>query len=101
VTIAAGNVAGTPGAPVNSVQFNNAGVFGGSNNLLFDNANSYVYANVAQYIGYQPTPPNEANAVALYSNVAGAGGTGLYFTSSLDNDELISKRKAIVYSLVL
>ena len=36
VTIASGNVAGTPGAPVNSVQFNNAGVFGGNSKFTFD-----------------------------------------------------------------
>jgi hypothetical protein len=96
--LATGNatVGGNPGA----IQFNDGGSFGGSDNLLFDNANSYVYANVTQYIGYQTTPPNEANAVAVYSNVVGAGGTGLYFTSSAANDELVSKSKAIVFSII-
>jgi hypothetical protein len=52
-----------------------------------------VFANTA-------TPANVANAVAVYSNVVGSGGTGLYFTSTSANDELVSKGKAIVYAII-
>ena len=90
----------TPGGNLGAVQFNQAGVFGGSNNLLFDYANSYIYANVAQYIGYKSTPPNVANTVAIYSNAVGGGGTGLYFTTAAASDELVSKSKAIVYAII-
>jgi hypothetical protein len=38
--------------------------------------------------------------VVIYSNVVGAGGTGLYFTSAAANDELVSKSKAIVFSII-
>lgn len=38
--------AGTPSAPVNSIQYNNAGVFGGSSNLLFD-GNLTTYTNLS------------------------------------------------------
>ena len=89
-----------PGGNPGAIQFNDGGVFGGNDNLLFDYANSYIYANATQYIGYQATPPNEANAVALYSNVTGSGGTGLYFTSASANDELVSKSKAIVFAII-
>lgn len=33
---------GTPAAPTKSVQFNNAGVFGGSGNFFWDNTNQYL-----------------------------------------------------------
>jgi hypothetical protein len=88
--------AGSTGA----IQFNQNGEFGGSNNLLFDSGNSYIYANTAQYIGYQPTPPNVANTVAIYSNAIGSGGTGLYFTSNDAADELVSKSTAIVFAII-
>ena len=89
-----------PGGNVNAIQFNANSIFGGSDNLLFDSANSYVYANAAQYIGYQPQPPILANSVVLYSNTAGGGGTGLYFNSTAAADELVSKSKAIVYGII-
>jgi hypothetical protein len=94
------DIAATPGGNTASIQFNQHGSFGGSDNLLFDWGNSYIYANATQYIGYQATPPDIANAVALYSNVTGSGGTGLYFTSSSANDELVSKSKAIVFAII-
>ena len=90
----------TPGGNPGAVQFNNGGTFGGDDTFLFDSANSYLYTNVSQYLGYQTTPPNEANAVAVYSNVIGSGGTGLYFTSNSANDELVSKSAAIVFSII-
>jgi hypothetical protein len=89
-----------PGGNVGAIQFNANSIFGGSDNLLFDSANSYVYANAAQYIGYRPQPPILANAVVLYSNTAGGGGTGLYFNSAAAADELVSKSKAIVYGII-
>jgi len=89
-----------PGGNVNAIQFNANSIFSGSDNLLFDSANSYVYANAAQYIGYQPQPPILANSVVLYSNTAGGGGTGLYFNSAAAADELVSKSKAIVYGII-
>lgn len=89
-----------PGGNTTAVQFNQNGVFGGSNNFLFDLGNSYIYANATQYIGYQTIPPNVANTVAIYSNTVGSGGTGLYFTSTAANGELVSKSKAIVYALI-
>jgi hypothetical protein len=37
---ASGGGSGSPASPVNSVQFNNAGAFGGTSNLLWDNTNN-------------------------------------------------------------
>jgi hypothetical protein len=102
VTIAAGNVAGTPGVPVNSVQFNNAGTFGGNSKFTFDSANTKVGITGQLVLGnIATTPTATANSAALYNNTEGAGGTGVYVRSTTVDDELISKRKALAYSLVL
>ena len=89
-----------PGGNPGAVQFNGGGTFSGDDKFLFDSANSYLYTNAAQYIGYQATPPIYANSVVLYSNTAGGGGTGLYFNSAAAADELVSKSKAIVYGII-
>jgi len=82
------------------VQFNQGGVFGASANLTFDYGNNKLTMLGYQVFGNTATPANVANAVALYSNITGSGGTGLYFTSSSANDELVSKSKAIVFAII-
>jgi hypothetical protein len=97
-TIATGNA--TVGGANTEVQFNNSGAFGANINLTYDFANSKLTLIGHQVFGNTATPANVANSVAVYSNVVGAGGTGLYFTSSAANDELVSKSKAIVFSII-
>jgi hypothetical protein len=88
------------------IQYNNDTTFGASAALTFDFANNVLgVAGKISLVGSQlfvntPRPTNIANTVAIYSNVIGVGGTGLYFTSNVANGELISKNKAIVYSLI-
>ena len=82
------------------VQFNQGGVFGASANLTFDYSNNKLTMLGYQVFGNTATPANVANSVALYSNVTGSGGTGLYFTSASANDELVSKSKAIVFAII-
>jgi hypothetical protein len=82
------------------IQFNNGSGFGASANLAFDYGNNSLLLNGYQVFGNNATPANVANSVALYSNAVGSGGTGLYFTSSSAQDELVSKAKAIVYSII-
>ena len=102
VTIASGNITTSPGAPVNSVQFNNAGAFGGNSKFTFDSANTKVGITGQLVLGnIASTPAATANSAALYNATEGAGGTGVYVRSTTVSDELISKRKAIAYSLVL
>jgi hypothetical protein len=36
----------------------------------------------------------------LYGNIAGSGGTGVYFVDGSTSDELVSKSKAIVYGII-
>ena len=93
--------AGQPAAGSNTqVQFNQGGSFGASASLTFDYVANKLTLSGYQVFGNTATPANVANAVALYSNAVGSGGTGLYFTSSSANDELVSKSKAIVYGII-
>lgn len=88
------------------IQFNRANVFGASANLTFNYSSNIfgvtgqILLSGSQILANVVTPTNIANTVILYSNTTGVGGTGLYFTSNVANDELISKSKSIVYSLI-
>ena len=90
----------TAGGANTQLQFNNNNSFGGSANLAFNTANNQLFLSGFQAFANTATPANVANAVAVYSNVIGGGGTGLYFTSASANDELVSKGKAIVYGII-
>jgi hypothetical protein len=88
------------------IQFNNNSTFGASPSLTFDFGNSILGVTGqirlagSQVLNNISRPANIANTVILYSNTVGVGGTGLYFTSTATLGELISKNKAIVYSLI-
>jgi hypothetical protein len=95
------NVGSTPGGDNTDIQFNNNGVFAGSANLTFNIPNSQIRINGSEVFGnIGVIPGNIANAVVVYSNAVGQGGTGLYFTSSARNDELVSRRNAIIYGII-
>ena len=97
--IVTGNVASVAGANT-EIQFNQAGAFGATGSLAFDYANNQLILQGTQLLGFANTPSNVSNSVALYSNTVSTGGTGLYFTSSAASGELVSKAKAIVYSII-
>jgi hypothetical protein len=96
--IATGNA--SAGGANTQIQFNSSGTFAGSANLAFDSANNQLYLAGHQTFVNTTIPTNTANAVAVFSNVPGGGGTGLYFTSAAATDELVSKSKAIVYGII-
>lgn len=96
--IATGNA--TVGGANRNIQFNNGGSFAGNANFSFDYANSLITITGAQAFGNTATPTNVSNAVTVYSNAVGSGGTGLYVTSSSAADELVSKSKAIVFAII-
>jgi hypothetical protein len=100
--IAYGNIAGTPpSAPVNSVQFNNAGAFGGNSAFTFDVVNSKLGITGQVVLGnIATTPTATANSAALYNATEGSGGTGVYVKSTTVDDELCSKTKAIVFGII-
>ena len=100
-TAAAGSVAGAN----TQVQFNNEGNFGASANLTFTDTNQLnIAGNVNLTAGLQladtATPGSVANTTVLYGNVAGSGGTGVYFVDGSTADELVSKSKAIVFGII-
>lgn len=90
----------SPGLPNTAVQFNVANVFTGSSNFLFDSATAKLTLTGHMAYGNTATPVAVANAVALYSNAMGSGGTGLYFVNGSTTDELVSKSTAIVFSII-
>jgi hypothetical protein len=99
--ISTGNTV-VPGGSNTAVQFNNGdGTFGGNANLTFDRATSRLTLTGTAALAYQSAPPTSvANTATMVANTPGSGGTGIYFTNGSDQDELISKSKAIVFSII-
>jgi hypothetical protein len=96
--IATGNA--TVGGANTQIQFNDSNSFGATANLTFDKSTNRLTLTGHQALANVATPANVANSVVIYSNAVSAGGTGLYFTSAAANDELVSKSKAIVFSII-
>jgi hypothetical protein len=46
------------------------------------------------------TPAAVTNASLVYGGSVGTGSTGVYFRNTVKNDELISKSKALVFSMI-
>jgi len=97
-----GTVNSHPGGATSQIQFNNNGAFGASAALTFDSVNNTLTLagkQVLQNIG-NAIPTAVANATTIYSNPTSGGGTGLYVKTNDANDELISKSRAIIYSII-
>ena len=92
--------ASTPGGPNTAVQFNIDNVFSGDANLLFDNSTGTLTLTGTEIFGNVSTPSYSGNGVAVYNNVVGQGGTGLYVKNATVDQELVSKSKAIIFSLI-
>lgn len=92
----------TPGGPENSIQINVGNTFYGDIDFQYDYANGQLLLD-GYFIMYDiPTPPvGAANSVSMYHQPVGAGGTGLYVTTNTIDDEVCSRKKAIVFGLVL
>ena len=93
------------GLTVNNIRIQNNNIFNISteNVLLGDGADPKGgVLNIANR-SLLSTPSTPLGYVKLYSrDVVGTGGTGLYFVNTLGTgDELISKTKAFLYSLIL
>jgi hypothetical protein len=82
------------------IQFNDSNSFGATANLTFDKSTNRLTLAGHQALANVATPANVSNSVVIFSNAVSAGGTGLYFTSAAANDELVSKSKAIVFSII-
>ena len=93
---------GVPGGSNTQIQFNQNETFGASAALTFDfSSNTLTLSGVQTLtnIGNRTVTPI-ANTTILNSNPPGQGGTGLFFTSPGVSDELISRRKALIYSII-
>jgi hypothetical protein len=93
------------GLTVNNIRIQNNNIFNiaSENVLLGDGADPKGgVLNIANR-SLVSTPSTPSGYVKLYSrNTVGTGGTGLYFVNTLGTgDELISKTKAFLYSLIL
>ena len=100
VPIATGNTV-VPGGSNTAVQFNDNGTFGGNAAFAFDYANSQMSLDGTLALVYNgATPSSIANTATVTSDIPGSGGTGLYFNNNSNQDELISKSKAIVFSII-
>lgn len=105
--IATGDVTTAAAGTDTQIQFNDAGQFGASSSLTFvtETVSGSTVGQV-QLLGSQlfanigAAPAAVANSVAVYHNVESGGGTGLYIKSATTDQELVSKAKAIVYSII-
>jgi hypothetical protein len=96
---------------VNGIQralINSNGLFSGNINIRNNNivniaTDNILFDSVLNIPNRISTPSTPSGYVKLYSkNTPGTGGTGLYFVNTIGtNDELISKTKALLYSLIL
>jgi hypothetical protein len=83
----------SPGAPVNSVQFNSAGAFGGDSNFIFDSATDVLNVNGNVGIGSLSTPADRlvvtgANAVVRVKSTTFNQGTLVLEDSSVGVKQL-------------
>ena len=83
------------------IQYNDGGVLGANAAFAFDYATSRLTINGTTAMGYTSVPPTVvANSATMIANIPGSGGTGIYFNNNSNQDELISKSKAIVFSII-
>lgn len=54
-----------------------------------------------QYVEEASTPSAVAGSTIVFADTQGSGGTGLYFVKGTDTGEFVSKKKSIVYALIL
>lgn len=84
------------------IQFNDGGSFGATANLTFNKVTNVLTLQGSQALGNIGTPPSSvSNAVVIYNNATGPGGSGLYAITSSTNDELTAYNKAKLLSIIL
>lgn len=106
-----GTGGGTPGGLDSELQYNNGGAFGGSPITFNDTTGDITLASVAGLVkldqdlslleqGTDETATASYNKI--YAKTPGEGGTGLYVVNTTNTapEELISKTKAIVFSII-
>jgi hypothetical protein len=93
----------------NSIQMSDLSIVGSTVSPVFTNTNLYLTtenADVEVQAGVSfavptYTPSSESNKVKVYSTATtGAGGTGLLFVNEQGRDELVSAKKALIFSII-
>lgn len=89
-----------PGGNTTEVQFkDDTGALGGNPAFVFDKTTGTAsHGNLSLTSSTYPSPISDHTV--LYSGTPGGGGTGLYFVNNSNRDEVISKTKAFVLSLI-
>ena len=91
----------TPGGANTNIQFNDGGSFGGNANFSFDTSTNSVELDGSIVLKDQGSvPSSSAGNTIIYANSAGSGGSGVYVVDGSTNEELVSKAKAIVFSII-
>ena len=84
------------------IQFNDNGGFGANANLTFNKASSRLILDGAFVLAYTTNSPSSiASSSTVTSQSPNTGDTGIYFTNASNTDELISRNRAFVWSLIL
>lgn len=101
LAIATGNVVSGAAGANTEVQYNDNGSFGASAAFVFDQGANLLTVSGPVALGNIGAAPSAvSNAAALYNAAVGEGDTGVYVKSATVDDELISRKKAIFYSLI-
>jgi hypothetical protein len=92
----------------NGLDVDNINVFGNtvsnktSNNLVLSSYNNFVEVNSVLQLTDQTDQSATGGASRIYSkSSAGPGKTGIYFTNNTASDELVSKNRAVLLSILL
>jgi hypothetical protein len=125
-----GLVASSPGGFLGSIQYNDGSVFGGVNEFLWNgssiivqdlviglgsiavsatnsdleiaaNGTGKIFLRNVLSLDYKASDPTtETGNNVVYAKIPGNAGSGVYFTNTTTSDELVSRKKAILFGLI-
>jgi len=99
--IATGSFVSNAAGANTQIQFNTGNIFDASANFVFDKSVDRLKLQGHLALGnLASTPAITANAVTLFNQTVGAGDSGVYALSSAVDDELVSRRRAIAFSII-
>jgi hypothetical protein len=80
---------------------NNTIVVNSSTNLVLDAHSQLVRSNSALQVKQTVSIPSETGYTGIYStSTVGGGGTGLYYVNTDNTDELVSRKRSIIYGII-
>lgn len=125
-----GLVAASPGGFLGSVQYNGGNTFTGNNEFLWNgsglivqdvsistgtidilstngsleiaaNGTGKIYLKSVVRMDYKASDPTtDVGSNVVYAKIPGNAGSGVYFTNTTASDELVSRKKAILFGLI-